>query len=398
MPQNREAIDTIKGYYYQFDYFILKLLEEKNKDTYIYLEGIEDIDIEDIDSKKAIQCKYYDKTEYQHSVIKKPIIEMFKHYSENKQRNFQYYIYGHYKCGQEKLPDNFNIEFLKKNFLTYKKDNIKHKVFEELNISDAEIEKFKGKLKINISADSYEQQEKRIKTLIRKIYNCDDELSQYYYSNALAIVKLIATNSNIQKRKITPNQFVTMLKNNKEKVFNSLYIHKQGIEKYCRLIKKTYFSTLNISPYERFFLIECDQFISDEEIKGLVYQISKKWCNISKRNDKPYCPYILLYGVTESRLKKIKTNIQLERHNFIDGYDFKDADFCVQSLIRQADKENKIEFKIVNNIKELDKSIKQIDKTKEVYEFYLEKSFYQSKIDKCVEIKITSTLDVENMI
>ena len=68
MPQNREAIDTIKGYYYQFDYFILKLLEEKNKDVYIYLEGIEDIDIENIDSRIAVQCKYYDKTEYRHSV------------------------------------------------------------------------------------------------------------------------------------------------------------------------------------------------------------------------------------------------------------------------------------------------------------------------------------------
>lgn len=398
MPQNREAIDTIKGYYYQFDYFILKLLEEKDEDTYICLEGIEDIDIENIDTNIAIQCKYYDKTEYQHSVIKKPIIEMFKHYSENRQSNLQYYIYGHYKCGQEKLANDFDIEFLKKNFLTYTKDKIKHKIFEELNINDAEIEKFKGKLKINILADSYEEQEKKIKSLLEKIFNCDEELSQYYYNNALAIVKMIATNSDIQKRKITPKHFIEMIKNKKEKVFNSMYIHKKGIESYCKFIKKTYFSNLNISPYERFFLIECDQFISDEELKKLIYLISEKWCNISKRNCKPYCPYILLYGITENRLKNIKTNIQLEKHNFIDGYDFKDANFCVDSLIRQANKENKIEFKMVNNINELDESIKKIDTTKEIYEFYLEKLFYESKKDKCIEIKIISTSNIENMI
>jgi len=398
MPQNREAIDTIKGYYYQFDYFILKLLEENNKDAYIYLEGIEDIDIENIDSRIAVQCKYYDKTEYRHSVIKNPIIEMFKHYSKDKKNNIQYYIYGHYKCGQEKLPKDFDIEFLKKNFLTYTKDKMKHEIFEELNINDEEILQFKNKLKINISADSYEEQEKNINNLIKKIFNCDEELSQYYYNNALAIVKVLATNSEIQKRKITPKQFVTMIKNKKEKVFNSIYIQKKGIENYCRFIRKTYFSKLNISPYERFFLIECDNFISDEELKKLIYLISKKWCNISKRNSKPYCPYILLYGITEDRLKNIKTNIQIEKHRFIDGYDFKNADFCTDSLIRQADKENKIEFKIVNSVDELDKCIKKIDKTKEIYEFYLEKIFYEKKKDKCTNIKITSTLDIENMI
>lgn len=34
MPQTREAVDTIKGYYYQFDYFILKLLDEDNINMY----------------------------------------------------------------------------------------------------------------------------------------------------------------------------------------------------------------------------------------------------------------------------------------------------------------------------------------------------------------------------
>ena len=89
MPQTREAVDTIKGYYYQFDYFILKLLDEDNKEALICIEGIEDIDIENVDLKKSIQCKYYAKTEYQHSILKKPIRLMLEHYISNRKSNLK---------------------------------------------------------------------------------------------------------------------------------------------------------------------------------------------------------------------------------------------------------------------------------------------------------------------
>jgi hypothetical protein len=69
---NREAIDTITGYFYQFDKSILELLKQDDKAS-ICIEGIEDIDVVSADETSAIQCKYYAKTEYNHSVIKKPI-------------------------------------------------------------------------------------------------------------------------------------------------------------------------------------------------------------------------------------------------------------------------------------------------------------------------------------
>ena len=43
MTHARTAIDTIRGYYYQFDLYALQLLESDNEE--ITLEGIEDIDI-----------------------------------------------------------------------------------------------------------------------------------------------------------------------------------------------------------------------------------------------------------------------------------------------------------------------------------------------------------------
>lgn len=69
MAETRDAVDTITGYYYQFDYYILKLLKADDNDL-ICIEGIEDVDITGNNGTSAIQCKYYAKTVYNHSVKK----------------------------------------------------------------------------------------------------------------------------------------------------------------------------------------------------------------------------------------------------------------------------------------------------------------------------------------
>ena len=48
----------------------------------VSIEGIEDVDINHLDETTAIQCKYYSKTEYNHSVIAKPIRLMLSNYKE----------------------------------------------------------------------------------------------------------------------------------------------------------------------------------------------------------------------------------------------------------------------------------------------------------------------------
>lgn len=398
MPQTRDAIDTIKGYYYQFDYFILRLLEEKNQNASICIEGIEDIDIENIDEKTAVQCKYYAKTEYQHSILKPAIILMLQHYCKNKHTQLKYCIYGHYKSGQEKLPNKISVEFLKKIFLTYTTKGNKHEVFKELGVEDKDLEDFLLSLNININAISYEEQMNRIITKFKEIYRCNDDLAYYYYSNALLIVRELSVKNDINGRKITPNKFLKTVKEKRECVFNSLFIYKRGIEEYSKFIRKTYFSSFNISPYERIFLIECDRLINDIEIKDIIYEISKKWGNISKRNDKPYCPYIFLYNISSDRLKNIKKMFQNDKHTFVDGYDFKDADFNINSILRQANYINGIEFKIINSIEELKEIIRISDKSKEIYQFYLKDTFYTNEKDKHIKIIIDKTENIKNMI
>ena len=94
--RSREAISTIKGYYYQFDYFILQLLQLQDDDDSVRIEGIEDIDIFSADCTKAVQCKYYDGTGCSPSVIGKAVRPMLQHFADNKDSKLSYKLYGHF--------------------------------------------------------------------------------------------------------------------------------------------------------------------------------------------------------------------------------------------------------------------------------------------------------------
>lgn len=73
---NRSANATIKGYFYQFDHTIAKLLEATTPQTSVVVEGIEDIDLNNGNENIFIQCKYYEGSEYNHSLIKDAVIQM----------------------------------------------------------------------------------------------------------------------------------------------------------------------------------------------------------------------------------------------------------------------------------------------------------------------------------
>ena len=132
---DRTAIDTIRGYFYQFDYSIEQILQLSNDTDSVIIEGIEDIDIKTVTDETAIQCKYYSKTEYNHSVIAEPIRLILNHFAEVKKgtkSKINYRLRGHYKSGQSKLTLPLNLVTLKDYFLTYKKDKVKHEHHKEL--------------------------------------------------------------------------------------------------------------------------------------------------------------------------------------------------------------------------------------------------------------------------
>jgi len=396
--KNREATDTIKGYFYQFDLFILQLLNLQNDNDSVCIEGIEDIDINTVDDTTAIQCKYYAKTEYNHSVIAKPIRLMLKHYSENPKKKLNYKIYGFYSSGQSKLPQIINIDFAKEKFLTYIENRIKHQEHIELKLTDDQIEGFLKHLFIVINALEYCKQEEAIFGEIKKIFKCNDfEAKHFYYSNALHLVKELSTKHITEERTITKTDFISKI-NTKEPLFNIWFLKKNGIKSYCNSIKSEYFSKINISPYDRFFLIECDETITEIELKTLILKISNNWSKNSKREPTIFCPYVYLHNVNKSKLLSVKNALQSDNIAFIDGFEFEYANFNAMSFCKKPNYSNLLNIKIINKKEHIDDILNKLTNTREIYQFYFSKSFYSNDEHKHIKIPIEETKNIFDII
>jgi len=393
---DRTAIDTIRGYFYQFDHSIIQLLKlEKNADS-ITVEGIEDIDISTATDETAIQCKYYSKTEYNHSGIAEPIRLMLNHFAEYKKGNAQkikYTLRGHYKSGHHKLLLPINITTLKANFLTYTKraDNTKQ-TFEHHNIlglDDTQLNEFLTLLTIDINADDFDTQFNELVGLLKTKYSCSDFTAEhFYYNNALRIIKELSIKKTPKARSITKCDFFNKI-NTSQILFNEWFLEKKGERAHFQNLRKEYFSSLNISPFERLFIFEIDSTqYQRNELKELLFTISKKWSKTTKREPKPFCPYVYIHNLDNAELVALKKELYSEDFICIDGYDFSGAEFNPSSIVKNANFTNKIKLKIINEIKFIDEVLSTAKGTKEVYQFYIQRPFYENNGISLKHIKI----------
>lgn len=397
MSRGRDAIDTITGYYYQFDYYILQLLNlTKDTDT-VTIEGVEDVDISEDGILKAVQCKYYAKTEYNHSIIASPIRLMLKDYALRKKDSrklISYMLYGHYERGHEKYPDKLDIDFLKSNICTYTHNKVKHVLYTELNLNDSQLEEFLNLLVVDINAKSYEEQEKQILSQICKTFKCDMfEAEYYYYNNALRILKNISTEQDVKNRVLSKRMFLELI-NHKSMLFDSWYIEFKGIKQYCKDIKEQYFAKLNVSPYERFFLIQYDGKTTDQEVANLLLVIAKKWSKISQRTSKPFCPFVYIHGIDSARLISIKDIISNSGVNICDGYSYLGAKYNNDMMLKKTNFHTGIQLKIVNEPQYLEELVKNVNGVKEIYQFYIEAPFWRNDQYSNIKIPIKSTKDI----
>lgn len=288
----RSAEDTIAGYYYQFDRSILEILSKEDDNSIITIEGIEDIDVETVDERTAIQCKYHAKTEYNHSKIGKPIrllLDHFKSVKDGEQEEMNYFFYAHFKEGQDKLKNNLplNVDFIKTKFLTYKTQKIEYKHHEDLGLTDSDLEEFLQKLQIEICAKNIQEQRKEIIELIRTNFdNCSYiEAENYYYNNALKVIFDKSIESGIDNRKITKRAFCLEI-DKKAFLFNKWYAHLKGKKNYLEYIKRKLKSSnaLSISKYKFLFLGK--EFLTnlDEEttFEALVKNIIDEYFQVGK--------------------------------------------------------------------------------------------------------------------
>ncbi|WP_116800544.1 DUF4297 family anti-phage-associated protein [Pseudomonas syringae] len=377
---NRSANATIKGYFYQFDHTIVKLLEAVAPQSSVIIEGIEDIDLSDDIENTLIQCKYYEGSGYNHSIIKDAIIQMFRHFHAGgcaAGQTLRYQLYGHYKDGQKKLPDDFDVDFLKKNFLTYKHDKETHIVHDELGVSQTDINRFHELLDIDLNAPSYEEQQKKIISLLTsQIPGSDfDDAEVFYYPNAINVIQSLAVKSNIKERKITKSNFISRV-NRKENIFSLWLQQKFGDDYYARLIKRKYFRfpSVKTPKSSRFFAIDMSNEFELSKACSLLIKIGRIFSHVehlrTPSSDR-FCPYILLIGVNNQDLISLKGSLLDHGVKFIDGYPFQGAEFRPELLAIEPTKENLIKLKFIPSPEQLIPIASKITGSSiEIYDFF----------------------------
>ena len=376
--RSRDAVSTIKGYYYQFDYFILQLLYLQNDNSAVCIEGIEDVDLLGPDEVKAIQCKYYEGTKCSPSVIGEAVRPMIRHFAEHKNDSvkYTYRLFGHYKEGQDSIPDKLTLDFLKEKLLTYTKDKVKHETHLELGLSDQELSVFLKRIEFMLDSNTYEEQIEEIIRQMTEVLHCNDyEARFFYYNNAVSFVKEIAVKKTKTARTVSKGKFLEAI-GIKRNLFDKWYIEFIGYEKYYKAVRKQYFAQVNVSPKNRFFLIECDEHVQDGEIVDIVTKISEKWSRLSAREQTPFCPLIYLQGLSSSRLANVKLILQENDFHIWDGYEYKDATFSAASLARQVNHYINIRAKIINKVNYIDEMLETCSGVKEVFQFYIQKPYY----------------------
>lgn len=408
---DRTAIDTIRGYFYQFDYSIISLLKLLNGTESILVEGVEDIDVTTASETTAIQCKYYEKTEYNHSVIAEPIRLMLNHFKEVKLGNeseLKYKLRGYYKSGHSKLVLPLSLQYIKDNFLTYTRTEkisnvntkVKHFHHIELGLSDSDLIEFIGLLEIDINAVEFERQYKEIISLFKTTFNCSDFSSEFYfYNSALRVIRDISKDPNQTNRNITKDEFLRRI-NNSRILFNEWYVVIKGEKAHYGNLRKEYFSNVNILFKERFFLIEIDQnSYSRIDLKILLNLIIRNYTKIISQPT-PFCPYVYIHGLDNSELIELKKDLTEDEVIISDGFDFEGAEFKPKSIIRKPALSNKIKLKFLNKLEYLNSTLSLTGRRSEIYQFYLNEIFfnYNSNSIKEVKIQIDNLNKIKNII
>lgn len=394
---SRSAENSIKGYYYQFDYSIIKVLELSNDDDTICIEGVEDVDITDENNVIFHQCKCYESEHYVPSKIAPAIRQMLCHFAHNRTNGYRYYFYGTFNSGQEKYL-GLSLTFIKEKICTYKEKGVQHVLYNELTLNDNDLEEFINRLTIDVNAPSYLDQEKRVIDIICSSFGCHSQEASLYYCNALYIIKQLATHPNEAERTISKSNFISNIKTI-DFQFEMWLLHKSGVTKFANAIKKRYFSNgLNISPYNRFFIIECDNQTTTFEMKPVILHIAEKYSKLSQRANPKFCPFFCFYGLSENQLLNLKKSLYIDCIAFSDGYDFRGADFNPSSIIKEPTKDHLTKLRIIDSIDLLDEVFELSKSTIQIYQFYKNKVFYHNDRYFHVKIPFENSYDIYQMI
>jgi len=381
------AYVAIKGFKYQFDRSIVEIFNNPTKP--IRIEQLQDYEFDNY----FVQVKYHD-TDYtapqQKQKIKKPLLQLLDQHKSDTSKKFILFIYL-----KGVTPTNKTLSIPELDSILGNKSS---------DYSISEKNSFVQNFAL-IHADDFVTQHKDVITKIRNEYSKSIEEAQLYYSIISSYLLDIVTNNpptNKKLRTCAKAQLDKLILEGKKIVFKSAFNDELTTARQIKLLHNQFFkSRLNSEPHERFFVIEVNSSTNISVMKDLVLTLKNKWSKNKTRaipNSDRFAPHILLHGIQPDKLVELKTNLKSDGYKICDGYDFFNAPFNLVSIKERPTFENKLFFKFINEQTELNQIINNLDRTGEIYQFYLETPLNISFSQKHLKFQVQEVDDIKNII
>lgn len=406
---NREASATIRGYIYQFDATIRKILAANGEDT-CTVEDVEDFDIHTSDLSSYFQCKYYAAQKLTASVLRDAILPMIKnHVSLNPslRSNKRYFLYGHFNdssyASTDITLDTFKTILVRREKvqdesgeITYNTINIQ----DEIGATDSDLEEFILQFSLELCSEYEEHKNTVVDELASNLNVSQLEVECYVYPSALTLISNLACKRTAEDRTITKEEFLQKVKPNQ--VLYSLWsLREKSQRTFCREMRSRYFSKVNIEPEERFFVLDFPGGTSETEIFQTLSAIRRKWSShtVRRKPDRDrYAPYVFLCKIAPDKLANIKKNLLKEGCVFCDGYPFQYSEFSVSSISQQQTYQNKISMRFLNCEDDLLNCLNTLNQPRSIYQFFVENPLKIEAEIPQVCIPITSPSMIKDII
>ncbi len=179
----RSAERSLRGYLYQFQRSIAKLVRQSGNSIEATFEHIEDLDLLRNSSLQAIQFKYLPSKTLTMSLVRWPILEMLKD-DFTSQRNAKYELFIH----TEGKP-NFSISSRAdlKTLAQYKSKKQTMNFLQSEGIPDRALDSFLRRFRITLGM-AFEDSKKELIQVLQNHFACtSSDAKDYYYPNAIAL-------------------------------------------------------------------------------------------------------------------------------------------------------------------------------------------------------------------
>lgn len=406
---SREASATIRGYIYQFDATIRKILASDAGDL-CTVEDVEDFDIHASDLSSYFQCKYYAAQKLTASVLRDAILPMLRNYvglNLNERSNKRYFLYGHFKESSYANSD-ITSETLKTILVRKEKsqDESDEKSFRNINVQDEigatddDLEGFVLQFSLELCSEYEEHKKTVVGELGSTLSVSQFEAESYIYPSALTLISTLACKKTVENRTISKEAFLQKVQPNRA-LYCLWSLREKSQRAYCREIRSRFFSKVNIEPEARFFILEFPEGTLETNIRQTLLVIRKKWSSHMARR-KPdrdrYAPYIFLRKTPPEQLANIKKTLHQEGCVFLDGYPFQESDFSVASISQQQTYQNKISLRFLNSEDDLRSCLAALEQPRSIYQFFIDSPLNIEEETTQVCIPITSPIMIADIV